>query len=127
MPARRRPLLTWLTIVALALAAGFTTYHAVRSVRAYLFWHKHADEPIQPWMSIGFVAHAYHVPPPALHDALGLPPAHDHRSLGRIAAAKGVAYATLRTQLYAAIAQARLPHPPPPPPPPPPPVDRAAP
>ncbi len=119
MPDRRRPIMTWLTIAALALAAGFTTYHVVRSVRAVLFWHQHADEPIQPWMTIGFVAHSYHVPPPVLHDALGLPPPRDHRSLSRIAAAKGLSYTTVRARLYQAIAAARPPRPPAPPAPPP--------
>lgn len=114
MPARR-PIMTWLTIAVLALTAGFTTYHVVRSVRAFLFWRHHSDEPIQPWMSIGFVAHSYHVPPPALHEALGLPPAPDHRPLARIAAARRVPYATLRAELYRAIDQARPPRPPKPP------------
>ena len=119
MPARRRPIMTWLMIAALALAAAFTTYHVVRSVRAFLFWHQHADEPIQPWMTIGFVAHSYHVPPPVLHHALDLPPPRDHRSLARIAAGKGVPYTVLRARLYDAIVHARPPYPPPAPPAPP--------
>ncbi len=113
MPARRRPIMTWLMIAGLALAAGFTTYHLVRSVRAFLFWRSHADEPIQPWMTLGFVAHSYHVPPFVLHDALGLPPAPDHRPLERIANGRQLPYATVRDTLYRAIANARPPHPPP--------------
>ena len=115
MTTRRRSMMTWLMIAGLALTVAFTTFHVVRSVRAFLFWRQHADEPIQPWMSIGFVAHSYHVPPPMLHRALGMPPAPDHRPLDRIAATKGMAYTALRDRLYIAIAQARPPHPPPPP------------
>lgn len=115
MTPRRRPIMTALMVLAIALAAGFTTYHVVRSVRAFLFWHEHRDEPIQPWMTLGFVAHAYHVPPPVLHAALRLPPAHDHRPLSRIAAAQGTTYADVRARLYRAIASARPPAPPLPP------------
>ena len=116
MPAPRRSLMTWLLIAAMGFAAAFTTFYVVRSVREFLFWQQHSDEPIQPWMSIGFVAHSYHVPPPVLHDAMGLPPRPDHRPLERIAASQGVAYTVLRDRLYRAIAQSRPPHPPPRPP-----------
>ena len=33
-----------------------------------------ADEPIQGWMNIGYIAHSYHVPAYVLAQALGLPP-----------------------------------------------------
>ena len=59
-------------LAALALTAGFTAFHIVRSVRDLVYWRQHADEPIQPWMTIGFVAHSYHVPPPVLATAITL-------------------------------------------------------
>ena len=93
--------MTWLMIAALALTVGLHDLpHRPVGARDFLFWQQHTDEPIQPWMSIGFVAHSYHVPPPVLHDALGLPPAPDHRPLERIAATKGIAYTVMRDRLY---------------------------
>lgn len=43
------------------------------------------DETIKPWMSIGYVARSYHVPPPVLFDALGLPARPDRRPLSAVA------------------------------------------
>jgi hypothetical protein len=43
------------------------------------------DETIQPWMSVGYVARSYHVPPPVLLEALGLPDRPDRRPLSAVA------------------------------------------
>ena len=94
----------------------FSVYHAVRTVNAAIYWHNHRDEPIQSWMTIGYVAHSYHVPPHVLHEALGLPPEPDRRPLSEIADASGQSLDLIFARLNDAIVHARPPYPPPPPP-----------
>ncbi|MBK7199321.1 MAG: hypothetical protein WAW03_15260 [Anaerolineae bacterium] len=44
------------------------------------------DETIQPWMSVGYIARSYRVPPTVLLETLGLPARSDHRPLSAVAA-----------------------------------------
>jgi hypothetical protein len=101
----------WLVAIALLLAIGFTGLHAYRAVRAAIFWSHNQDEPIQSWMTVGFVAHSYHVPPRILYAALGLPPGHDRRPLRVIAREQNRSVDAISARLQNAIYQAR--HPPP--------------
>ncbi|WP_233150743.1 hypothetical protein [Sphingomonas mollis] len=95
---------------------AFTGYHAVRTVGDAIYWNAHRDEPIERWMTIGYVAHSYHVPPHILHRALGLPPEPDRRPLGRIAHDSGRSMTEIEARLTYAIVHARPPYPPPAPP-----------
>ena len=103
-------------IAVFVAVLAFTGWQAVRTVSAAIYWQHHRDEPIERWMTIGYVAHSYHVPPHILHQALGLPPAPDHRPLGRIARESGRTLAQVEAKLTYAIVHARPPYPPPPPP-----------
>jgi hypothetical protein len=104
-------------LIALFVAIlAFTGYHVVRTVTDAIYWNAHRDEPIERWMTIGYVAHSYHVPPHILHQALGLPPAPDHRPLGRIAQDSGRSMTAITAALTDAIVHARPPYPPPGPP-----------
>lgn len=114
-PRSRLPL-----YAAFAFALAFTGYHVVRAVANAVYWHQHRDEPIEGWMTVGYVAHSYRVPPHVLQMALGLPPAPpDRRPLDHVAADQGRSEARLVALLRAAIVHARPPYPPPAPPPPP--------
>ena len=105
-------------MIALFVAVlAFTGYHAVRTVSDAMYWNAHRDEPIERWMTIGYVAHSYHVPPHILHQALNLPPMPDHRPLGRIARDSGRSMTQIEAKLMHAIVHARPPYPPPGPPP----------
>jgi len=119
MSARNRPATFWLLLIALIGVATATAYLSVRSFRDYVYFSIHADEPIQPWMTVGFVAHSYHLPPHVLEKAIGLPygPPPDRRPLRRIAAAQGTTFTALKAKLDEAIVHARPPYPPPGPPP----------
>ena len=76
-------------VLAFVASLGVAVIFVVRTVQPIVFWHLHRDEPIKPWMTVGYIAHSYHVPPHVLYQALGLPPrAHDRRPLREIA--KGV-------------------------------------
>jgi hypothetical protein len=107
----------WLLLAAFLFVVGFTGLHAFRFVRSTVYWHR--DEPIRGWMTIGYVAHSYHVPPHILYQALGLPnKPHDRRPLREIAKAQNRSIEEIRAVLQDAIVHARPPYPPPSPPPP---------
>ena len=76
----------WLILIAFVLAASFAGIFVARTVRHALYWSRHRDEAIRPWMSVGYVAHSYSVPPDVLYRAINLNPVpHDRRPLRLIA------------------------------------------
>lgn len=101
--ARRR-----LLLVALAAALAGTALFATRLVIQAVYWSQHRDEPIESWMTIGYVAHSHGVPVRLLQEAAGLPLGKpDRRSLGEISASSGKSFAELKTELAKAIAASR--------------------
>jgi hypothetical protein len=111
----------WLVVLAFVLVVSFTGLFAVRTVRRAIYWHYHQDEPIRPWMSLGYIAHSYSVPPWVLHQALGLPTPPgkpDRRPIREIAREQNRSVAEVIAILQDAIVHARPPYPPPGPPPP---------
>ena len=112
--------LTWRQLVvalAFLMSLSLAILFVVRAVRPMIYWHYHQDEPIRGWMTMGYVAHSYHVPPGVLHQALGLPEKPDRRSLREIAKAQNRSMEEITTALLGAIARARRPYPPSPSPP----------
>src|SRR6478672_6836886 len=76
----------WLILIAFVLAASFAGIFVVRTVRHALFWSRHRDEAIRPWMSVGYVARSYRIPPDVLYRAINLNPVpHDRRPLRVVA------------------------------------------
>ena len=110
----------WLIVLAFVLVVLFTGIFAMRTVRRAAYWHNHKDEPIRPWMSIGYIAHSYRVPPYVLTEALGLPPKPDRRPIREIARQQNRSVDEVIAILENAIVHVRPPYPPPGPPPPPP-------
>jgi len=108
----------WLMVLAFLLVVSFTGLFAVRTVRRAIYWHYHQDEPIRPWMNLGYIAHSYSVPPWVLHQALGLPPKPDRRPIREIAREQHRSVDEVIAILQDAIVHARPPYPPPGPPPP---------
>jgi hypothetical protein len=107
----------WLVLLAFALILGFTIQRAVHLTRDFVYWHYHQDEQIRGWMTIGYVAHSYRVPPHILYEALGLPRRPpDKRPLGRIARDQNRSMDEIRDVLMNAIVHSRPPYPPPSPP-----------
>ena len=107
----------WLVLLAFVLAVSVTGLFAVRTVRHAVYWRFHQDEPIRPWMNLGYIAHSYRVPPWVLSEALGLPLKPDHRPIRVIAREQNRSVAEVTTILQNAIVHARPPYPPPGPPP----------
>jgi hypothetical protein len=110
----------WLVVLAFVVVVSFTGLFAVRTVRRAVYWHRHQDEAIRPWMSLGYIAHSYGVPPWVLYQALGLPPkvgGPDRRPIREIAREQHRSVDEVIGILQDAIVHARPPYPPPGPPP----------
>ena len=110
----------WLVVLAFVLVVSFTGVFAIRTVRRAIYWHYHQDEPIRAWMSLGYVAHSYNVPPWVLRQALGLPQktnGPDRRPIRAIAREQNRSVDEVIAILQDAIVHARPPYPPPGPPP----------
>jgi hypothetical protein len=106
----------WLVVLAFVFVLSFTGLFAVRTVRRAIYWHYHQDEPIRPWMNIGYIAHSYSVPPWVLRQALGLPPrtnGPDRRPIREIAREQNRSVEEVISILQDAIVHARPPYPPP--------------
>lgn len=114
----------WLVVAAFLSVVLFTGLFAVRTIRRAIYWHYHQDEPIRPWMSLGYIAHSYSVPPWVLSQALGLPreierPGKpDRRPIREIAREQHRSVEEVIASLQNAIVHARPPYPPPGPTPP---------
>ena len=104
----------WLVVTMFVFIAGFTAFKALHMAREVIYWKAHSDEQIHGWMSVGYVAHSYHVPPYVLYLALGLPQkSPDKRPLRQIAAMQHRSMDEIRAVLQDAIIHARPPYPPP--------------
>lgn len=106
----------WLVVSAFILVLVFTGLHAFRAVRHAVYWSHHRDEPIHAWMSVGYVARSYHVPPRFLYDALELQHTpHDRTPIRQIAREQNRTVREVIAALEDAIARARQPKSSPPP------------
>lgn len=97
-----------LALLAALLVAGF---FAARLTLATLYWTDPARQevPLAAWMTPGFVAHSWDLPPELVATTLALDRDGSGRrvTLGELAKARGVPVETLIAQLEAAIAAHR--------------------
>ena len=103
---RARP---WLTS-AFLLACAVTLFFAGRFTVYTIYWATHREVPVEPWMTVGYVARSWGLDPRALDAAAGLPlPEAKGRPqpLSEIAADRGVPVAEVITEVEAAIARLR--------------------
>ncbi len=103
----------WLVLLAFVLVVSLTGLFAVRTVRRTIYWRFHQDEPIRPWMSLGYIAHSYRVPPWVLSQALGLPSKPgkpDRRPIREIAREQNRPVDEVIATLQDAIVHARPPY-----------------
>ncbi|HEX6124624.1 MAG TPA: hypothetical protein VFZ23_04560 [Pyrinomonadaceae bacterium] len=97
-----------LVLIAFIVALVVTLFFAYRTYQRAEYWRQHRDEPIAGWMRVGWVANSYHVPPPVLQTAIGLPPdVPDRRPLSKIAEDQGRSFDELKSDLEKAIAEFR--------------------
>jgi hypothetical protein len=97
-----------LLLIAFAVAATLTLFFAVRTAAFYIYWSGHQNVPIEGWMTIGYVAHSYRVPPLELQEALGFDRDDPNRHpLGRIARDMGISLDELINRVEAALGATR--------------------
>lgn len=98
---RRRGLL-----LATGIAALLALFFAGRFLLHVFVWEGRQDEPLAPWMTLGYVARSYDVDRDDLAQALGLE-RPGRLSLAQIAARSGRTLPEVEAELRAAIARAR--------------------
>lgn len=100
-----------LLLSAFAAAMAVTLFFAVRFALWVLYWNDpaHRDQPLEDWMTIGYIAHSYDVPRDALIDALHLkPPEKGKRpTLESIAIDRGQTPEAFEADIQAAIERLR--------------------
>ncbi|NJM83541.1 MAG: hypothetical protein HC844_14640 [Tabrizicola sp.] len=66
---RARPVLT----TAFLLACVATLFFAVRLVVQAVYWQTHQDEPVRPWMTVGYIARSWDLNGREIDALAGLP------------------------------------------------------
>ncbi|MGI8469920.1 MAG: hypothetical protein ACR2N3_15885 [Pyrinomonadaceae bacterium] len=104
----------WTILILFFIVVGFTGFYIYRTVERASYWRSHQDQPLANWMSVGYIAHSYHVPPPVLYEAIKLKPEpHDRRPLAQIAKTQNRPVEEIKTELEAALNKFRAENPPP--------------
>ncbi|MFM7335703.1 MAG: hypothetical protein ACKO1H_15065 [Tabrizicola sp.] len=101
---RARP---WLTS-AFLLACAVTLFFAGRFAVYTVYWATHQEVPVQPWMTVGYVARSWGLEPRALNAEAGmpLPEVKGHpQTLEEIARDRGVPVAEVIAEVEAAMAR----------------------
>lgn len=78
--------------VVFLLAAAVTLFFLARILASAVYWAGHHEEPIAPWMTVGYIGHSWGIPPREIDERAGLPlPVEGHPlTLQEIATARGV-------------------------------------
>ncbi|QEE44737.1 hypothetical protein FVA81_09000 [Rhizobium sp. WL3] len=105
---RRHRILTSAFVLAMALAIFF----AGRTIFFVAYWADPArqDLPPEPWMTIGYVAHSWHVPVEKLARDLDLPPPPKdgpRPSLERLAEERGQDFEEFKAEIESSLAELR--------------------
>ena len=86
-------------VTGFVLAAAVTLFFIVRIIASAIYWHDpaHIHEPVQAWMTIGYVAHSWGLHGPDIDAAAGLPkPEKGHPfTIREIARQRGVSEAEI--------------------------------
>jgi len=100
----------WLT-VSFLLTLTLALFFIIRAGVFFVYWQNHADEPIEGWMTIRYVAKSYRVDPRIVRNAIGLPiTGPDRRPLIRIARETGQPLDALTAAIADAIETDRASH-----------------
>jgi hypothetical protein len=103
---RARP---WLTS-AFLLACALTLFFAGRFTVQTIYWASHQEEPIRPWMTVGYVARSWGLEPREIDRVAGLPfPEVKGRPqpLSEIASDQGVPVEEIIARVEAAVTELR--------------------
>lgn len=100
-----------LLVSAFAISVAVMMFFAVRFISFAIYWHDpaHQNQALEPWMTLRYVAHSWHVPHDELARKLGFEPGQGDgggpKPLDKIAEDRGVAYADFKTQVNEAVQQ----------------------
>jgi hypothetical protein len=95
-----------LLVTAFALSTLLTLFFVTRLVVGLVYWSMHAEEPVRPWMTVGYVGKSWDLNPRMIDREAGLPPPDGHPlTLAEIAAARGVPVETVIAEVEAAVAR----------------------
>ena len=103
---RRHPVL----VSAFALFAVLALVFLFNVVSSLLYWSSHEDEPVRPWMTVGYVGHSWGLKAPEIDAEAGtpLPVKGGHPlTLAEIARARGVPVEQVVAEVQAAVARLR--------------------
>ncbi|MCB2137408.1 MAG: hypothetical protein KDE08_15945 [Rhodobacteraceae bacterium] len=99
-----------IAFVAFLLALSVTVFFAARLLFFLVYWADPArqDQDIAGWMTLGYVARSWDIPPETLANGLGIPEgsARGH-TLAELAAARGMPVVSFADEITAVIAAAR--------------------
>ena len=107
-----------LLVTAFVLASAVTLFFALRTVLFFAYWNDpaHRNQPLEGWMTIGYVAHSWRVPADRLARALNLPPPPEDGTrppLKRLAKERGESFESFSAEIEEKIRQLRAEGPPP--------------
>ena len=92
-----------LLLLGFATVLGLTLFFGIRTLSFTLYWADpaHRDQALAAWMTPGYVAMSYDIPPPLLAPALFEIPGgpHEHLTMGQIAAAHGITLDALQARI----------------------------
>jgi hypothetical protein len=106
---RRHPFLT----VAFALAAALTLWLLVEVISHAVGWSGCRDEPLAPWMTMGYVGPVHGVPPREIDALAGFPTPQEAGhplTIQEIAARQGKSVEEIIAEVEAALADLRNEH-----------------
>lgn len=97
------------TLALLALALAVALFFAVRFMVHWVYWQdqRGARPDLEPWMTVGFIAHAWHQPPESIALLIGDPDKLHRKSLEDIARDQGRPVEDLIAELTAALSKGR--------------------
>lgn len=99
---RRHPVLMGVVTLSLAL----TLFFAIRLAVGAIYWSAHEREPVQAWMTVGYVGRSWDLDPREIDRIAGLPLPQGHPlTLQEIARERGVPVAEIIAGVEAAVAE----------------------
>ena len=96
-----------IALLAFMLVSGLALFFAVRFTMSVIYWNdpRHLNQPLEGWMTIGYIAQSYGVPPEKLAEELGFTRRKQGgRPLDKIAVQRGMTSQELQQQITAVLA-----------------------
>ena len=99
-----------LALIAFLLALSVTGFFATRFIASSIYWADpaHRNVQIEGWMTPGYIARSYRVPPEVVRAALGLRREDGRQTIAEIAARRATSLEALSVEILAAVNGARL-------------------